>query len=138
MKRLAVVGLALALTACSAPEEQHTETDPPGAEQNHEDDHAAGALEGARQIMIVAREFSFTPGTIHMEAGEPVNITLVNEGSVVHHFGIDAVDFHLDAEPGETVTGSLVIETPGEYVIGCHIEGHQEAGMIGEAHVESR
>lgn len=86
----------------------------------------------AREIIIVADEFSFESANITLREGEKVNITLANEGQLPHEFSIEELGFHLHAPAGETVTGGLTVKKDGTYEIGCYIAGHYEQGMFGE------
>lgn len=76
-------------------------------------------------------EFRFSPDRIEVTAGQAVGITFSNEGDAAHEFSIEAIGFHLHAQSGETERGTFTAPEPGEYVIGCFIPGHYEAGMHG-------
>ncbi|MDA0243972.1 MAG: cupredoxin domain-containing protein [Chloroflexi bacterium] len=109
----------------------------------HGDTSTAGAhnsaepIPGAAEIRIVATEFGFVPATLELVAGEPVNIVLVNEGLLPHELGIKELEFHAHAEAGETVSVGFTPEETGEFEFGCYIAGHYEAGMFGEATIET-
>ena len=107
------------------------------------------------EIAVEAADFTYTPATITVPAGEPVTLTLKNTGKVEHDFIIDkinvtdveasdtgpathhqigheaAYDLHFFAKAGETETLQFTASEPGTYEIFCSVEGHKEAGMIG-------
>jgi plastocyanin len=130
--------------------DDHHEDDKPAHEEAaHDDDHGdagdhhegivAGAepFEGAEEIHIVATDFAFEPATIHLTAGVPVNFVLENQGQIEHEVQMLDGAFHLHTQPGEMATGGFVPEETGEFDFNCLIEGHLEAGMVGEVHIEA-
>ncbi|MDR7537690.1 MAG: cupredoxin domain-containing protein [Armatimonadota bacterium] len=46
----------------------------------------APAAEAVQRITITMRDFSYSPSKITVQAGTPVEITLVNKGKVAHEF----------------------------------------------------
>ena len=129
----------------------------------------AVAAAKAQKVTITMSDFTFTPKTITVQAGTPVELTLINKGSVEHEFMVyvapkatpDDWDeyvmdntyfkdmgevevvfrnqgavastrmFEVELEKGK---GATVLFTPskkGPFEIGCHVEGHYEAGMKG-------
>jgi uncharacterized cupredoxin-like copper-binding protein len=81
---------------------------------------------------VVAREFSFEPARIEVQAGRPFTLILENQGAVEHEIEVHEANIHLHAGPRQTVQGTFTIPTPGTYEIACEIPGHKEAGMVGE------
>ena len=124
-------------------EDDHAEDEDDHAEEaddhGDEDEHAAGSspVEGAREIRVVATEFAFEPNVITLHEGEPVNIVLINEGSLPHELQIEAFGFHAHAEAGETVTVGFVPDETTELEFSCLIAGHYENGMFGNLTVEN-
>ncbi len=112
--------------------------DEEAAEEGHAHDETThDAIDGADEVRIVATEWGFEPASVHLHAGEPVNIVLVNEGVLEHEVELEAFGFHLHAQPGETVTAGFVPEETGHFEFGCFVPGHYEAGMVGEIVVEA-
>ena len=105
------------------------------AEENLQPDESGEPVEDAPEIRIVATEWGFEPATVDLTVGVPVNIVLVNEGAIEHEVEFEGLGLHLHAQPGESVTGSLVPEVSGDFELGCYIPGHYEMGMAGEARV---
>lgn len=94
------------------------------------------AIDGAKEVRVVATEWAFEPESIHLHEGEAVNIVLVNDGLVEHEVEFAAFDFHVHAQPGETVTAGFVPDETGEFEFGCFVPGHYQAGMHGDLVVE--
>jgi plastocyanin len=85
---------------------------------------------GAREVTVSAVELAFEPATLTVEAGEPVNLTVRNDGALFHDWTLDEAGVHLNVNPGEEVTTALVLDTPGTYEALCTVQGHGEAGMV--------
>lgn len=85
----------------------------------------------ATDVTVTARDLVFDPATITVDAGEPVNLTLTNDGRVFHDLTIPDLDLMLDAQPGATVTTGITIDDAGTYDLLCTVPGHADAGMRG-------
>ncbi len=85
----------------------------------------------APEVEVVARDLSFSPAEVRVEAGTTVNLVLRNEGAVLHDLTIPALGFRLEAPPGATAAASLTVPAPGRYPFFCSVPGHAEAGMTG-------
>jgi len=92
---------------------------------------SAGRLEGAREVTVIATEFAFDPAQVTVDVGEPVNITLVNDGAVPHDFVVAGLDVHVAAGPGETATVGIQVDKAGSFEILCSYPGHAGSGMTG-------
>ncbi|HYN35349.1 MAG TPA: cupredoxin domain-containing protein [Actinomycetota bacterium] len=88
-------------------------------------------IPGAEEVVVKARDFGFSPPTVTVDAGTPVNITLVNEGDVVHDLTIPELDIQVVAAPEERASLGLTPDRAGEYRFECTVPGHAEAGMVG-------
>lgn len=82
-------------------------------------------------ITVTAKEFSFEPKEIKLEAGESATIALKNTGAVEHDITIDSPAFKLPAAPTKTGEAKLTIPTAGSYTFYCSVPGHRQAGMEG-------
>ncbi len=71
-------------------------------------DSLAAPVKGASQVTVTAVDIDFEPARMDVVLGEPVNVTVVNEGGTLHDFTIDE---------------------PGTYEAKCTVAGHAEAGM---------
>jgi len=99
-------------------------------------------------IDVAFAEFTFTPNTFTIPAGQEITLNVVNNGAVIHEFvimklgesvGEDFGDedegniyWEVEAEPGEKKTVTFTApDEAGEYQVVCGTEGHYVAGMIG-------
>jgi plastocyanin len=107
----------------------------------------------AQQVTVKLSEYRFEPAHITLKAGKEVELTLVNEGAVMHEFITDAlkdleVDVEIDGIVAET-HGVAELEIPtkakvvlrftpektGEFPVACHAKepkDHLKEGMIGK------
>ena len=100
-------------------------------------------------IDVTFLEFSFTPSSFTVPAGQEITINASNNGAVVHEFvimklgqtvGDDFGDedegniyWEIEAEPGKSVTATFTAPSePGEYQVVCGTKGHYMAGMVGK------
>lgn len=110
----------------------------------------------ATEITVEATDFAYNPVSVTVPAGQPVTLTLNNTGAVEHDFVVDKInvtdvqasdtgpaahhqmgdmpkyDLHFFAKAGDTAILNFTALEPGTYEIFCSIEGHREAGMIGQ------
>ena len=96
------------------------------------DSKAAGqAAAGGSTITVTAKEFSFEPKEIRLEAGKPATIVLKNTGAVEHDITLDSPAFKVQALPTKTGEAKLTIPTAGTHTYYCSVPGHRQAGMEG-------
>jgi plastocyanin len=98
---------------------------------------------------VTFAEFTFTPDTFTVPAGQEITVNATNSGAVVHDlvimkFGETVGDnydeedkgnvfWEIKAGPGASVTGTFTAPTePGEYQIVCGTPGHFISGMVGK------
>ena len=110
----------------------------------------------ATDITVEMTDFAYTPSSIAIPAGVPVTLTLTNIGNIEHDFVVEKIDatakvlqdsgsdahhahgeeqnydLHVSANAGDTSIIELTVAEPGTYKVFCSVEGHEEAGMIGE------
>lgn len=105
----------------------------------------------AQKITVEAREFQFQPSTIEVNAGQKVQITFRNAGTLEHDFSIfkvpvtgvkehsagthamdgghDDPKLHVSAVNGKSATLEFTPTEAGTYEIHCTVAGHKDAGM---------
>lgn len=85
------------------------------------------------QINITAgsnEEYEYDPAEIRVPAGATVGVTLTNAGWVEHEIVIEAIGFHLHANPDETNQASFTAPEPGTYEFTCNLTEHTETGSL--------
>ena len=95
------------------------------------------AIEGAREVTVVGTEFLFSPEVFTVTQGEPVNVTFVNDGRILHDFTIPELGISVQAGPGEEATVGFTPEEAGVYSIVCTLPGHASQGMTATLVVEA-
>lgn len=118
-------------------------------------DGGVGSSAGGPVVEVAMVDIAFEPEDVTITAGQEVTFRFRNEGAVVHeavigtaeeqvthaadmaemgeHDGMDhggSEDPNLRLGPGESGDLVHVFDEPGDYLIGCHIPGHYEAGMV--------
>jgi uncharacterized cupredoxin-like copper-binding protein len=122
-----------------------------------DDDTDSTAGSGTRTIEIEMRDIEFSPDEVQVEPGETVQFVFHNRGAIVHDAFIgdeaaqeehememrggdggmdmdaeghdDGGEGGITVEPGETGELTHTFREGDELLIGCHEEGHYEAGM---------
>ena len=123
----ALIGaLALAATACAPA--------PPASAAKDASATTSGASQAAGQALTVTlTDMQFTPASVTVKAGTPVNFVAANKGVVDHnwHVTIGNETIQIDARPGQTATKTFTPTTAGTYTVVCTVPGHEPAGMRG-------
>jgi uncharacterized cupredoxin-like copper-binding protein len=116
----------------------------------------AGNLQPVAEVSITMNEFTFSPPSITIQAGQPIVITLQNDGEQEHDFVVKTIDvssvstdgsgvgghhmsgdhadydLHISTMAGRTSVLKFTADKTGTYKIFCSVEGHEVAGMVGE------
>ena len=91
--------------------------------------------DGTQRVTVnVGNNMSFDPANVTVKAGQPVEVTLVNQGGMPHDFTLsDGVDqpVKITATAGESSTAMFTIARAGNYGFTCSMPGHAMAGMKG-------
>ena len=117
---------------------------------------AAQPQQPLSELTVEMSDFAYSPSSLVVPVGQPVMLTVENKGNIEHDFVVEKIDvftktiqdngstahhahgeeqsydLHVSARPGETSTVQLTISEPGTYQVFCSVDGHKEAGMIGE------
>jgi nitrite reductase (NO-forming) len=90
------------------------------------------------RITVVAKDVRFQPDRWTATAGRWTLVELRNDDPVVHDWMVEGIpNLEVIARPGQTASLRFVLDTPGEYMVMCSVEGHAEAGMVGMLVVEA-
>ncbi len=85
-----------------------------------------------RTFQIDARQFSYSPSELKVNAGDKVTIQLVST-DVVHGLYVDGYDISVEADPGQTKILSFIVDKPGAFRFRCNVTcGAMHPFMIGK------
>ena len=96
----------------------------------------AACASGGDGRTIEAIGMSFVRDEVHVSAGQPVTLRIVNRDGYTHAFDMDAFDIHRPLAARETVEVTFTPEQAGSYTFYCGSPGHMAAGMDGVLVVE--
>jgi uncharacterized cupredoxin-like copper-binding protein len=89
---------------------------------------------GVQAVNVQATEMRFTPSAIVVHAGQPVELTLTNQGRMIHDLTLSngvAQPVKILVQPGQAGTSTVTFEPPGTYTFTCAQGGHALLGMTG-------
>lgn len=89
------------------------------------------AISGVPTVVVEAVDFAFEPNRVEVVADQEFNLTLVNQGALLHDLTIPELGIQVVARPGESKTVGVNARPSGEYRMLCTVPGHAEAGMEG-------
>ena len=90
-----------------------------------------------RNFRMDARQFSYSPSELKVNAGDEVNIQLVST-DVVHGLYVDGYDISIESDPGQTATLTFVADKPGSFRFRCNVTcGAMHPFMVGKLIVGS-
>ncbi|MDP2927129.1 MAG: cupredoxin domain-containing protein [bacterium] len=92
---------------------------------------------GVTEISVSGNEFSFSPASINVKAGERVKITFRNIGQAPHNLVLEGLGITTKTiNGGQTDVVEFIAPAAGTYAFFCSIPGHRSAGMEGSLKVE--
>jgi plastocyanin len=109
-----VITLALLLVGCGGDDD----------DESSSDETPSGPTE-----TIEAKDFSFDPSEVRLEAGKEVTLVLDNQGDVEHNLTVEDLDVDKDAEPGETANAPVTPDA-GSYDFHCEYHPDRMQGTI--------
>lgn len=116
----------------------------------------------ALELSLHATDIAYDQNELTVVAGQPVRLTLYNDGALEHDFSImdmpysggemmddgtaghdmshmdEMPQLHMAVQSGNNTTLEFAPSTPGRYEYFCTVEGHKEAGMVGTLIVTAR
>lgn len=90
----------------------------------------------AQKLTIQGLDIKFNVTALTVKAGQPVELTYLNQGVIDHAFKIEGVVDEVKIRPGQAYLFEFVVPNPGEYKFVCAMPGHEIAGMVGTLKVE--
>jgi len=125
---LLTLGLAVVLTACGGASASGPKTPVVGTP-------VSVTSAGTQQLIIHSFDaMQFEPNVITVRAGQPVELTLQNDGSNDHDFMLSdgvAQPVKILVKGGQSGTSTFTLDKPGTYAFICSQFGHAGAGMQG-------
>jgi plastocyanin len=89
---------------------------------------------GPHMTIHVDQSMQFTPTSFAVQAGQPIELTLDNVGTMTHDFTLSegvAQPVKIEVAGGEQATATFTIDKPGTYTFTCAQPLHSLAGMKG-------
>ena len=91
----------------------------------------------AREFTVSGAEFSFSPASITVKAGDRVKIIFRNDGGALHNLIIEGLGVSTKTiSGGQTDIVEFTAPASGTYTIFCSVPGHRVAGMEGSLIIE--
>lgn len=96
-----------------------------------------GAMMEAREIVVEGDEFSLSPVSISVKAGEKIKLTFNNVGTFPHNFTVLGLGVATETiGAGQSDTIEFTVEEGGTYTTFCSVGNHRAQGMEGTLLVE--
>jgi plastocyanin len=99
----------------------------------------AVSLKGGTVLEVSAKEYSFSPAAVVLDAPGELRIRLRNDGSLAHNIKLrrdgDEQGGTSSLPAGDTGTATVEVK-PGRYELLCTVGDHAELGMTGELQVK--
>lgn len=95
---------------------------------------AGSTATGTTLTVNASDQMRFDPQTLNVPAGQPITVTLVNGGALLHDIVLtDGVEqpVKIEAAGKESAHGTFTMPRPGTYTYICAQPGHEAAGMKG-------
>ena len=110
-----VLAVALLLAGCGSDDDDDSSSD-------------SGTPSGPSEE-IVAKDFSFDPNEVRLEAGKEVTLVVDNQGDVEHNLTVEDLDVDKDAEEGEKASATVTPDA-GSYQFHCKYHPDRMTGTI--------
>jgi len=98
---------------------------------------SSSTTSASMQISVEGNEFAFTPSTMTVKKGQPVQLTFNNTGKYPHNLVISDLNIQTKTiQPGESDVINFTVDKVGSFPFICTIPGHADKGMKGTLIVE--
>lgn len=127
-----VLALGLVAMACAGEEKQPaepTDGDSIVVAGENANDHGTEEVAGVPEFELELDEFYFSPTVLSGEAGQTISLELLNNGSNVHTFTVDAVNVDVEVQPGQNAFTKVTFPESGAFLFYCRF--HAGGGMRG-------
>ena len=86
----------------------------------------------ATVITVSGSEFAFTPSSITVKKGQPVQLTFKNTGQYPHNWTVSALGIKTPTvQSGQSTTITFTPTQTGSFTYICTVPGHADRGMKG-------
>lgn len=83
-------------------------------------------------LTVTGSEFAFTPSTITVKKGQPVQLTFKNAGQYPHNWSVTALGIKTPTiQSGQSTTITFTPAQSGSFTYICTVPGHADRGMKG-------
>jgi plastocyanin len=89
-----------------------------------------GGGSGGSDVTVIAENISYDTEVIEAEPGEEVEVTLQNNDSTEHTISIEEQDVEIEAEGGESATGTITGPESGSVEFFCEYHPDQMRGEV--------
>lgn len=90
-----------------------------------------------KEFSVSGTEYSFSPSSITVNAGDQVRITFKNNGRAIHNLIIEGLGVGTKTiGVGQADIVEFIAPASGTYTFFCSVSGHRAAGMEGSLKVE--
>lgn len=91
----------------------------------------------ATEVTVRGEEYSYSPSSLDLEAGQTVRITFENTGTLPHNLTVEGLAVATQTiMGGDTDTVEFTAPESGTYTFFCSVGNHRQLGMEGELSVE--
>jgi plastocyanin len=95
----------------------------------------AGDEVASQTVEVTIEDFAFKPGSLLVEDGQPLELTLKNTGQAPHTFTIDELNVDIELQPGAEDTVLVETSDSGDFEYYCRF--HKAQNMKGALTVGS-
>ena len=101
------------------------------------DETQEATIPAVREFTVFGDEYSFSPSSITVKAGEQVKITFKNTGRANHNLVVEGLGISTKTiGGGKSDMIEFAAPASGTYTFFCSVSGHRAAGMKGSLIVE--
>lgn len=90
------------------------------------------------EIEVILSDFEIEPSVIEIQRGQPVTMTVINEGPDRHDLVIEGLGLNVatkELAAGEQEVIQFTAQTSGKIETYCSVPGHKTLGMVGELQI---
>jgi cytochrome c oxidase subunit 2 len=101
-----------------------------GDDEAGSEDTGSGDSSASQSIELTASNFSYDKDSFEVEPGSEVEVTLTNEDDTEHTFSIEDPEVEVEAEGGESASGTFTAPEEGSVEFFCEYHPDQMRGEV--------